>query len=137
MQMSSRSFAQLGKFLSVGALNTLIGLLAIYAAKWFFGIGDIAANAVGYSIGLLISFTLNSRWTFAYQGARLAALLKFLLVTLFAYSMNLVVVLIAIRHLDLNAYVAQALGIPPYTLTLFLASKYLVFRSEPEKNEQP
>jgi putative flippase GtrA len=135
--MSGWRFPELGRFLSVGAVNTLIGLLIIYAAKWLFSVGDVAANVAGYSVGLLTSFALNSRWTFAYQGAQWPALVKFLVANLIGYSMNLVTVLVAIRHLDLNAYVAQALGIPPYTLTLYLASKYLVFRAEPEMNEQP
>ena len=116
-------------FLGVGAVNTLTGLLAIYAAMGLFGFGDIAANVVGYSVGVFVSFALNSQWTFAYRGARLPALKKFIMATLIAYCMNLVTVLFAIRFLDLNPYVAQALGIPPYTLTLYLSSKYLVFRT--------
>lgn len=137
VQMSGRRLPEFGRFLSVGAVNTLIGLLIIYAAKWFFDAGDVAANVAGYSVGLLTSFSLNSRWTFAFKGAQWPALFKFLMATVIAYSTNLVTVLFAIHHLDFNAYVAQALGIPPYTLTLYLVSKYLVFRAKPEKNEQP
>jgi putative flippase GtrA len=50
--------------------------------------------------------------------------------------MNLLMVLILIQKLELNSYLAQALGIPPYTLTTFLASKFIVFRSQPTKNEK-
>jgi putative flippase GtrA len=119
---------QFGRFLSVGVLNTLFGLLVIFAAKWWLAMGDVAANALGYGAGLALSFTLNSRWTFGYQGAQLPALLKFLLVAGLAYAMNLLTVLLAIR-LGLNGYLAQAMGIPPYTLTTYFASKYLVFRA--------
>jgi putative flippase GtrA len=116
-----------GKFLSVGVANTVVGLLVIYLAKWFLHLGDIAANASGYSVGLLLSFALNSQWTFAYRGPRLPALARFMAVTLIAYGMNLATVLGAITWAGLNSYVAQALGIVPYTATAFLASKYLVF----------
>lgn len=127
--MSHEHVREVGRFLSVGVANTLVGLLAIYAAKWFLLLGDVAANAFGYSVGLLLSFALNSRWTFAYRGPHLPALAKFVLVFLVAYAMNLATVLGAIQYLGLNGYVAQAMGIVPYTLTSYLASKYLVFRN--------
>lgn len=129
--MNSKLFREAGKFLSVGIVNTATGLLIIYAAKWFLQMGDVAANACGYSIGLLISFALNSRWTFAYTGPQLHALAKFLLVALIAYAINLLTVVVAIRFFELNSYVAQAIGVPPYTLTSFFLSKYLVFRNKP------
>lgn len=128
--MNARQFLQFAKFLSVGVANTLVGLSVIYAAKWFFHFGDVSANALGYAVGLCVSFILNSRWTFAHRGPQLPALAKFLLISLVAYGMNLLTVMIAIHYVGLNDYIAQALGIPPYTLTSFFASKYLVFRSK-------
>lgn len=119
------------RFLVVGVANSLVGLTAIYLAKWYFRADNFTANAIGYSIGLLVSFTLNSRWTFAYPGPRLPAIAKFLLVAIVAYGMNLLTVMFAIHYMSLNDYLAQALGIPPYTVTSYLASKYLVFNTKP------
>jgi putative flippase GtrA len=127
---------QLGRFLSVGMLNGLISLLAIYACKGFFHLGDVAANAIGYAAGLTTSFTLNSRWTFAYRGRQLPALIKFLLVAAGAYGMNLLTVLVLIHFAGMDAYIAQALGIPPYVLTSYLASKFIVFRMQPEPDQE-
>ena len=127
--MNGRLIREAGKFLSVGVLNTAIGLLIIYAAKWFLHLGDVAANACGYSVGLLLSFFLNSRWTFAYSGPQLRALTQFLLVTLVAYAVNLLTVVVAINYFGLNSYVAQAIGVPPYTVISFFLSKYLVFHT--------
>jgi putative flippase GtrA len=127
---------QLGRFFSVGVLNGLISLLAIYACKWFFHAGDVAANAIGYAAGLTTSFTLNSRWSFAYRGPQLPALIKFLLVAAVAYGMNLLTVLVLIDHLGMNGYIAQALGIPPYVLISYLASKFVVFRMQPEPHNK-
>jgi putative flippase GtrA len=126
--MSRWKLPEFGRFLSVGAVNTLVGLLVIFAGKAFFGLGDVAANAVGYAVGVLLSFRLNSRWTFGYQGAQWPAFAKFLVITAVAYAANLLTVLVAIRYLGVNAYLAQAMGVPPFTLTTYLASKYLVFR---------
>jgi len=121
------------KFLIVGIANTLVGLSVIYLAKWFFGLNDVYANVVGYTVGISVSFTMNSRWTFSYGGSHTVALFKFLLVSLIAYAMNLVAVMISIYWLKLDPYLSQALGVPPYTLTSYLASKYLVFRKTLQK----
>lgn len=133
--MSSFELRQFSRFISIGLVNTLIGLSVIYAVKWIFGLGDFLANALGYSVGLLISFSLNSHWTFAYQGPYLSAMFKFVLVALAAYGMNLLTVMIAIYYVELNSYFSQALGIPSYTLTSYLGSKYLVFHSKLKHSE--
>lgn len=119
---------QFFRFLAVGVVNTLTGLSIIYGAKYFLEMGDVSANALGYAVGICVSFVLNSRWTFAYEGPLIPASAKFFLVTAVAYGMNLLVVIFAIRLLNLNTYLAQALGTPAYTLTAYLASKHLVFR---------
>jgi putative flippase GtrA len=134
--MIERHLLQLGRFLSVGVLNMVVGLLVIYACKWFFHANDVVANAIGYAVGLSTSFTLNSRWTFAYRGPQLPALIKFLLVAALAYGMNLLTVMILIHYAGVNGYIAQALGIPPYTLTTYLASKFIVFRLQAESHKQ-
>lgn len=125
--MNVRGVRQFGRFLGVGAVNAVVGLLVIYVAKWFFGAGDIAANLIGYGVGMTLSFVLNSRWTFEFGGAWGPAFVKFIAVSVFAYGANLLSVLAAIHGLAVNSYLAQALGIPAYTLTVFLASKYVVF----------
>jgi putative flippase GtrA len=128
--MKREFFGEAGRFLSVGVANTLIALLIIYAAKWFLHMGDVTANLCGYSVGLMVSFSLNSRWTFSYSGPQLHALTKFLLVALVAYAINLLTVMVAIRFFELNSYVAQVIGMPAYTLTSFFLNRHLVFRNK-------
>jgi putative flippase GtrA len=127
--MNRERLLEILRFLSVGVMNTLVGLSTIYCAKWFLQWNDVAANMLGYAVGLTVSFTLNSRWTFGYKGPRLVAVAKFAAVSLLAYCMNLLTVVVAIRLFEVNGYIAQAAGIVPYTVTSYLASKYLVFRS--------
>ena len=116
------------KYLVVGLANTLCGLLIIYAMKFFAGASDVTANVVGYAAGLAISFALNRSWTFQYGGSNARAFLRFVLVMLVAYALNLVTVLSAIR-LGVDGYVAQAAGIVPYTAFGYLASKFIAFRT--------
>ncbi|MBK1642414.1 hypothetical protein CKO12_11105 [Chromatium okenii] len=127
--MTYTKLHQFFKFISVGVVNSLIGLSLIYTAKWFFLMGDLAANLIGYTVGLFISFSLNSKWTFAYKGNFATALIKFSITSIIAYGMNLVTVLTSIEYLGINSYLAQALGIPVFTVASYFMSKYLVFRN--------
>jgi len=119
---------QFARFLVVGVANTLVGLSVIFAAKYFFDARDVVANAIGYAVGICVSFTLNSRWTFAYKGCWVSAVVKFFVATGIAYVANLATVVTAIDLLNLNTYLAQAMGMPVYTVTAYLASRYIVFR---------
>jgi putative flippase GtrA len=74
------------------------------------------------------SFALNRRWTFASRGAWFPELLRFLLVVSIAYTANLATVLVATQLLGLNRYLAQALGILPYTAIGYVGSRAFAFR---------
>lgn len=115
------------RFLIVGLANTSVGLLIIYLGKWLMGLDDIAANMVGYSCGLILSFVLNKRWSFRYSGSSGPALFRFFLVILVAYLLNLGLTLVAINSLGINSYFAQALGVVPYTVITYFGSRYYVF----------
>jgi len=130
VQREQKTLAQFLRFLCVGVVNTMVGLAVIYACKYFGGFGDLAANATGYAVGLCVSFTLNRRWTFAHRGAVGPAALRFLTVAAIAYGMNLLTVMLCIHGWGMNSYLAQALGVPPYTLTSFFLSRLWAFRAE-------
>ena len=119
----------LGRFLGVGAANTLIGLGMIYACKRLLGFGDVLANVSGYAVGLTIGFMLNRHWTFGHTGNARVAALRFLAVFGVAYSVNLLCVLLAIRAAGIDDYVSQAIGILPYTAIFYLGSRLYAFRS--------
>jgi putative flippase GtrA len=119
----------LGRFLGVGAANTLIGLGVIYACKRLLGFGDVLANVSGYAVGLTIGFMLNRHWTFGHTGNVRVAVLRFLAVFGVAYAVNLLCVLLAIRAAGIDGYVSQAIGILPYTAISYLGSRLYAFRS--------
>jgi putative flippase GtrA len=115
------------RFVLVGALNTLSGLLVIYSLKWLFGVHDLPANLMGYVVGLCISYVLNERWTFAFRGSRLAAVPRFLVVIVVAYLANLATVSAALYWGAVDSYVAQALGVAPYALVSYFGFKKFAF----------
>jgi putative flippase GtrA len=115
------------RFAVVGVLNTLAGLLVIYTLKYVFATPDVAANLVGYAVGLTTSYTLNRRWTFAFRGPHRDAIGRFIVVTLVAYGANLALVCAAVSLFSVNSYVAQSVGVVPYTLVSYFGSRFFAF----------
>lgn len=120
--------AVFARLLSVGAVNTLVGLGVIYACKRLLVFGDILANASGYAVGVTIAFMLNRHWTFEHRGNLRVAVLRFLAMFAIAYSMNLLCVLWTIRVAGIDGYISQAIGILPYTAISYLGSRLYEFR---------
>lgn len=72
------------RFLAVGVLNTAAGYGAIFAALAL-GASYAAATLIGTTLGLIVSFTLNGRYTFRYTGNYAAAAFKFAAVSYACY----------------------------------------------------
>ncbi len=117
------------RFGVVGLVNTAIGLLAIYTVIFFFDAGPAIANAIGYAIGLSVSFALNRIWTFGDKRSYGKMLPRFLLVAAISYLLNLSVVLLSTHHFGVGPYLVQLLGIGVYTVAMFAGCKWLVFQA--------
>jgi len=132
MLAKARSLIVPFRFALVGAVNTLIGLLIIYALVWAFHVHDVLANAVGYAVGMAVSFLLNARWTFSFRGPLRPAFWRFITINLIGYLTNLAAVSFSLYALSLNSYIAQAIGVLPYALATFVGFKYFVFIDDNE-----
>lgn len=69
----------LGRFASVGILNTLVDL-GLYVLLFSLGVGPVPANLASTSAGLAVSFLGNSRYVFRSTASRRRQLPLFLLV---------------------------------------------------------
>jgi putative flippase GtrA len=115
------------RFAIVGVANTTIGLAAIYAVMFFGHAGPALANALGYAIGLAVSFVLNRSWTFKDSTLIRRVLPRYALVAALSYGLNLATVLTAVNAFGVNPYVAQLLGICVYTGVMFFGCRWYVF----------
>ena len=115
------------RYLLVGCSNTAVGFAVIWVALRCFGLGNVAANIAGYSVSFLWSFALNRKWTFYHEGAVGSALLRYLLATLFAYGLNLLVVIVAERYLSRGSLFVQIDGMLTYTAAAYVGARYYVF----------
>ena len=124
------------RFGIVGLVNTAVGLMAIYGVIFFFSAGPAIANAIGYAIGLTVSFALNRFWTFGDTQSIAKVLPAYLLAAALSYLLNLSVVLLGTYQFGMGPYLVQVFGIGIYTVAMFLACRWFVFEA-PINSDEP
>jgi putative flippase GtrA len=129
------------RFLLVGVLNTLTGILVIiicrYMADWSYWMSTFTGNA----FGAVVSFMLNRSYTFRSQAGYSTAALRFIAVVMIcytaAYGLGLRAAVSVMAVFDLwpsrAEDVAILLGIGIYTLLNYTGQKLFVFRKIPTR----
>lgn len=119
---------QLLKYGLVGVINSIVGYSIIITCQLLLNFSPVLSNLVGYVFGILISFTLNSRFTFQSQRNSGIVLFRYILVFAFSYLCNLVTLVVSIEIYSVPSLLAQIPSLLVFFLVSFLLNKYLVFR---------
>jgi putative flippase GtrA len=114
------------RFGVIGVLNTVVGLAVILLAREAAGWSDVAANALGYGVGLSLSFVLNRRWTFRHKGRWLPAALRFVVVVFGAWLLNISCV-VALLDIGVPAAMAHVISVIPYGLATYYGGQLWAF----------
>jgi putative flippase GtrA len=115
------------RFGAVGLLNTVVGFSVILVCISMFGMNDFVANALGYAVGLTVSFYGNRYWTFGDHGPWRRSALRFLAVFAAAYLVNLVALVLVRDGLAVDSRLAQAAAVVAYAVTFFVGSRSFAF----------
>jgi hypothetical protein len=91
----------------------------------FLGVNPILSNAIGYLVGSIVSFILNSKFTFQEKNISREIIVYFFLTLLLSYFLNYIVLNYAINYF--NPYIAQIISGGIYTISSFLIMKFFVF----------
>ena len=120
--------ARLFRFLLTGLANSAVGWAVIFGGLWA-GMSGVAANAAGYAVGLVLSFTLNRRYVFGVTGAVSGReVARFMAAFAIAYGANLAVLIAAEAAIGADNPLAQLPALAAYVLIFFLLSQRFVFR---------
>lgn len=122
---------QLGKFMAVGGVNTLVDLGGFYLLTQATGLVDhpVLAKLISYSFGILNSFVWNRLWTFRSGIAFTPGLALFVLSNLGSLFLNAGVMYFGLSAMKLSREFALALATASAFLLNFVVSKFVVFRS--------
>ena len=116
---------QVARFSAVGIANTAIGGGSMLALQGF-GVDPYLANFLGYCVGMVFSFVTNGRWTFSSTLDR-SRIIRFIMVLVACYGLNLITLAIAIRFLGMNEMVSQIPAMICYTVSNFVGQRLFVF----------
>jgi len=118
---------QFMRYNAIGIVNTLVGFCIIFALM-FTGLSPVWSNAIGYFIGAILSYYLNSKYTFSVGTQNKIQVFKFFIVLGLAYILNFFTLQYTLAFL--NPYLAQLISAAIYTFSSFILMKVYVFKEK-------
>lgn len=120
-----------------GVFNTLVGFGLILFLDLGLDVQPNLANAIGYAVGIAVSYVLSRLFVFRGRSARAGGLRRYLAAVALAFLANQAVLTVANLLLpasELASALAQACAAVAYSGALFLLSHYWAFAgSEPAR----
>ena len=117
---------QLVRFSFSGAANTTVGYGVMFSLMCL-GISPYYSNAIGYTIGLIMSFLLNRNFVFTAEGNKAHQAGRFIVTFGLSYSFNFITLYFCLLTGMRATWSQIAAGIV-YSLTMFLLSRTWVFK---------
>lgn len=123
-------------FLVVGVVNTLFGTAIMLVLYNVFGCSYWVSSFCDYLFGSILSYYLNKRFTFHYQGSDWLSIVKFALnivvCYLIAYSLALPLTRHALESMHLSKTIveniAMLVGTGLFMVINYLGQKFFAFR---------
>lgn len=116
------------KYCLVGVANTIFGYSLIFVFMYI-GLTPEISNFIGYFFGIILSYFLNKYYTFKIKTQDKKEFVFFFASMIASYIINLAVLIICYKALNLNTYLSQIIAGIFYTISGFLFSKYFVFKT--------
>jgi len=129
-------------YLAVGAINTLVGLLAFAGFERLLGdtIGYLGALVLAYAVGIAVGFTLHRRFVFKVRGGVWLDLVRFVGVQLGALTVNAALLPAFVELAHLPVLPAQVLALAITVVASYFAHLYFSFRrpaGAPAREQDP
>lgn len=126
---------KLGKFIIVGIINTLTGMVIMFGLYNLAGCSYWISTAANYVLTSIMSFFLNKYFTFKYSGDMAGSSIKFVVniaaCYLIAYGFAKPVVFSLIKAVPkvLQTNIAMVLGMCLFTGLNYFGQRYFVFKN--------
>jgi putative flippase GtrA len=124
--LNRKSTIQLFRFGLIGITSNLIGYI-IYLSITYVGVTPKIAVSLLYGVCASIGFWGNRKLTFAHKGSLISAGVRYIIVHVFGYFINLSILIMMVDILGYDHQIVQAFAIFVVSIFLFLAFKFFVF----------
>jgi putative flippase GtrA len=115
------------QFAGVGAVGTLAHYLALVMLVEMIGTNAVVASTLGATLGALVNYVLNRRYTFRSGKRHTEALTKFLVVAAIGLTLNALLMLVFFDTLDFHYLAAQVISTVLVLTWNFVGNKLWTF----------
>ena len=120
---------QAQRFVLVGIISNGLCYGFFLALLWSGLVGYVQAMTVAYYLGVILSFLFNKVFTFEHQGRFMPALVRFIVLYLSGYLINLWLLRFLVESWEWSAAVAQLLVIVILAVYFFFMQRAVVFKN--------
>jgi putative flippase GtrA len=132
----SHNWFQLFRFSLVGGSGYVVNLAVYSALVYVLDVHYLIAATLAFCVAVTNNFLLNRHWTFKATGGRVTFQApRFLIVSLGALGLNLIVLELLVGALDVHKVAGQAAAILAATPVNFIGNKLWSFRLGPTPGE--
>ena len=128
--------AKLLKFIVVGVINTLVGMVIMFGLYNFARCSYWISSAVNYILTSILSYILNSRFTFRYRSDSISSVIRFVgniaacYLIAFAIAKPLIRWIICECSVTLQENIAMIAGMCIFTGLNYIGQRFIVFREK-------
>ena len=115
------------RYAGAGAIGTLAHYALLITLVQLAGVPAVTASAAGATIGALVNYVLNYRFTFASQRAHRVALPRFALVSILGIVLNTIVIAALLALARVHYVVAQVIATGVVLLVGFIVNRKWTF----------
>ena len=127
LHTSNNGIPQLFRYAMVGVTQNLTGYIIYLALTWLI-LDPKTAITILYPIGFIVSYAGNKKWTFSHKGGHKQAAIRFTLVHIIGYSINLGLLYIFVDLYGYSHQYVQLAAILFLAFYFFITLKCFVFR---------
>lgn len=124
--LNNNAVRQLFSYVLIGLLANLLGY-ALYLLLTYLIDAPKLIMTVLYSVGALISFFANRRFTFRHDGRIDIAGVRYIFAQFLGYLLNLILLVLFVDWLGFAHQIVQVVAIVVVAIFLFVLSRFFVF----------
>jgi putative flippase GtrA len=118
------------KFISVGAIATIIQYAIFILLIEFFYVEAVMASAFGYGLSSILNYLLNYHFTFSSNAKHSVAALKFTIVVIVGLSLNSLIMYILVNLFSCHYLLAQIITTGVVLIFNFVVHKYWTYKTK-------
>ncbi|MBO2944778.1 GtrA family protein [Paenibacillus sp. F411] len=114
----------------VGAIGTLVHTVILAACVEYLNLSPVLSTVIGFVFSLVISYKLNSIWTFKNRGEGVNRFLKYTITCSYGLLVNILIMYMMVNVLHYSYMLGQLIAVMVVPIINYSLSRYWVFNKK-------